>query len=72
MLLPVLLGAGGGGALASLGRILSGPDLNPGECEKLIVERNELQCRLDKFKVELEIKRVDIDKLKRQLERLKN
>ena len=68
-----MLGAAGGGVLALVLRILYGEDtLNPGEYKKLMVEHNELQCRLNKFKVDLEIKGVDIDKLKRQLEKLKN
>ena len=73
MLIPVLLGAGGGCAVASVLRILFGEDmLTPGKYKKLMVEQNELQCRLNKLKVELETKGVDIDKLKRQLEKLKN
>ena len=73
MLIPVLLGAGGGGAVASVARIMYGEDtVTPGKYKKLMVEHNELQCRLNKFKVELKTKGVDIDKLKRQLEKLKN
>ena len=73
MLVPVILGAGGGGAVASVARILYGEDtLNSGEYKKLIVELKKLRSRLDEFKVELKDKGVDIDKQKRQLEKLKN
>ena len=72
MLVPVILGAGGGGVITSVGRILYEQNLNSGKYEKLTVERDKLQSRLNKRKVDLDAQRPDIDKLKQQFERLKN
>ena len=68
MLAPVVVGATGGGVLASVGRTLYERDFNVGEYNKLKVERSKLESRLNKLKTELAIKRPVIDKLKEQSE----
>ena len=64
--------AGGGGFLASLGRIVYESDLNSGEYEKLRDERNELRCQLITLKTELKNSRRSIVKVGEKFEKLKN
>ena len=70
MLAPVVAGTAGGGVLASVGRILYGPDLNSGEYTKLRVELNKLESRLNLLKTQLDTKRDTIDSRKRQFEKI--
>ena len=64
--------AGGGGVLASVGRILYESDLNSGEYKKLKEERVELRCQLKALKSELKNSRRSIVKVGKKFEKLKN